>query len=127
MKEIAPSIKVIIKKRNKILLIKTLEDGYDIPGGRVEYGESNQKALNRELKEELGITINTQKLKLFYSWNYVSKSKNRHYVYVVYLYSGKIIGKLRKIEVRDIIWMDINQIKVLKHISGFKKMLLRAF
>jgi 8-oxo-dGTP diphosphatase len=127
MKEITPSIKVIIKKGNKILLIKTLEGGYDIPGGRVEYGESNEKTLNRELKEELGITVNTQKLKLFHSWNYVSKSKNRHYVYVVYLYSGKIIGKLRNIEVKDVVWMDINQIKALKHISYFKKMLLRAF
>ncbi len=127
MKEVTPSIKVIIKKRNKILLIKTLEGGYDIPGGRVEYGETNQEALNRELKEELGITINTGKLNLFHSWSYVSKSKNRHYVYVVYLYSGKIIGKLKKIEVKDIVWMDISQIHELKHISYFKKMLLKAF
>jgi ADP-ribose pyrophosphatase YjhB (NUDIX family) len=127
MKEIAPSIKVIIKNGNKILLIKTLDGRYDIPGGRVEYGENNGKTLNRELKEELGITINAGKLKLFDSWSYVSKSKNRHYVYVVYLYSGRINGKLKKIEVKDIIWMDINQIRALKHISYFKKMLLRAF
>jgi 8-oxo-dGTP diphosphatase len=126
MKEIAPSIKVIIKKRNKILLVKTLEDGLDIPGGRVEYGESNEETLNRELKEELGITINTKKLKLFHSWNYVSKSKNRHYVYVVYLYSGKITGKLKKIEVEDIFWMSEKEVRALKHIPHFKKMLLRA-
>lgn len=95
--------------------------------GELNIAKLTKKTLSRELKEELGIAIDVKKLKLFHSWNYASESKKRHYVYVVYLYFGKIIGKLKKIEVKDIVWMDINQIRALKHIPEFKKMLLAAF
>jgi 8-oxo-dGTP diphosphatase len=42
----------------RILLVKpTYKDGWDIPGGYVEPGESPKQAAAREVEEELGLTV----------------------------------------------------------------------
>jgi ADP-ribose pyrophosphatase YjhB (NUDIX family) len=49
--------KAIVKKDNKILLLKTKDNHYDFPGGRMDESEvdlSLHEVLKRELKEELG-------------------------------------------------------------------------
>ena len=46
-----------------VLLVKpTYKDGWDLPGGYVEPGESPRAAAARELKEELGLAIAIGKL-----------------------------------------------------------------
>lgn len=58
------SIKAFIIHQNKVLIIReadAYDDGYnagtyEMPGGRVELGESFDIGLLRELKEEVGIT-----------------------------------------------------------------------
>ncbi len=52
----------IIRKNNKILIQKRppkglLADLWEFPGGKIKSGESKERALRRELKEELGIEI----------------------------------------------------------------------
>ena len=48
-----PTVKVVIKKDDKLLL---LNKGL-LPGGGVDLGESDQDAITRELREELGVTV----------------------------------------------------------------------
>lgn len=51
-------VSAVILKDNSILLEKAKKyDGYCFPGGHVELGETTVEALNRELKEELNITM----------------------------------------------------------------------
>lgn len=127
-KKVSPSIKVIIKHDKKILLQRHKDGTYDIPGGRVEYGESCFEALNRELNEELGFTIkNLQDLTLFHNWHYVSKSRNLHYVYVVYLCEIKNPPKFTHQEGGEIIWVDKRELSGLHLLPEFKEMLLRSF
>lgn len=48
----------VIIHNNKVLAHKNInKDHYCIPGGRVEIGESSEKAIKREIKEELGKDI----------------------------------------------------------------------
>jgi 8-oxo-dGTP diphosphatase len=67
-KKIVPVVIAIIKKGNKYLLTKRSQwDSEDkglqktpwqFPGGGIEFGESPQQALVREIKEEINLTIN---------------------------------------------------------------------
>ena len=45
-------------ERGALLLVKpTYQDGWEIPGGIVEQGESPKQACAREIKEELGLVV----------------------------------------------------------------------
>jgi len=50
--------RAIIQNKDKILVCKKNgKDYYFFPGGHVEFGENTKKALARELKEELGLSM----------------------------------------------------------------------
>jgi 8-oxo-dGTP diphosphatase len=46
----------------RILLIKTAEAGWELPGGRVEQGEDFITALKREVREETGCEVDVGRL-----------------------------------------------------------------
>jgi 8-oxo-dGTP pyrophosphatase MutT (NUDIX family) len=48
--------KALIFIDNRILLIRKPEGVWDLPGGRLEAGEHPERALKREIEEELGIS-----------------------------------------------------------------------
>jgi ADP-ribose pyrophosphatase YjhB (NUDIX family) len=51
-------VRTVIQKRGKILVCWNKEKGYYFfPGGHLNFGEGIQKALSRELKDELGMEI----------------------------------------------------------------------
>jgi len=63
----------ILIRGNKILLQKPTNDtGFAIPGGHVEFGETNAQTLVREFKEEIGADITVGDLKwvaeIFFTW-----------------------------------------------------------
>ncbi|MFO7677709.1 MAG: NUDIX hydrolase [Thermoplasmatota archaeon] len=68
-----PNITVdgIILKDNKILLVKRknnpFKDKWALPGGFVEYGETTEKAVVREIFEETGLKTTVQNLIGVYS------------------------------------------------------------
>jgi 8-oxo-dGTP pyrophosphatase MutT (NUDIX family) len=51
------SAKAIILHRGRLLLVRESSKRWDLPGGGVEHYEDLHKALERELKEELGLTL----------------------------------------------------------------------
>ncbi len=70
------SIDAVIIKDNKILLIKRginpFQGYWALPGGYVEWNESTEETVAREVSEELGLTVDSCKLIGVYS------SPNRH-------------------------------------------------
>lgn len=72
------SVRGIIKKDNGIILIHrlkpredgTIRDYYVVPGGKMEQGESEEETVKREVFEELGITVETERKLLEYNSGY---------------------------------------------------------
>ena len=46
-------IKAVIKKGDKVLIVKNVEGYWEVPGGRIDGDESVVQTLHRELNEEL--------------------------------------------------------------------------
>lgn len=58
---------LIENEEGQILMIKSPDRGWEIPGGQVEAGETLTDALKREVKEETGIDIEVGDLKAVHS------------------------------------------------------------
>ena len=59
---------VVRNGSGRVLLVRRADDGYwELPGGRVEVGESASAAVVREVAEEAGVTINVTGLAGVYS------------------------------------------------------------
>jgi len=81
MNTIYPAMKAIILKNGKVLIMKRSmkEDHaqvlWDIPGGKIDFGEDPIDCLNREVMEESGIKIEI--IKLLRVWSFLKDSKTQ--------------------------------------------------
>lgn len=91
----------LILKDNKILLIKKKGGPYDgkldLPGGTIEFGETPEETLVRELKEEVGIDVTSYTLfdgnSAFISWTHKGELESITHIgffYMINSYTGKI-------------------------------------
>lgn len=65
MPKVFAAVKAVIIKGNKFLIIKEIINNktvQDLPGGKIEYGESPYNTLHREVSEEVGLEIKIVKL-----------------------------------------------------------------
>ncbi len=61
---------------------KFLPGVYELPGGHIEYGEDIIGGLKREIKEELGMTVNVGDP--FAAFTYTNETKGSHSIEVLY-------------------------------------------
>ncbi len=97
---------VIVNSDKKILLAKRKSGKWEFPGGKVELGETNQKALERELFEEFGVNTRTED---FIGY---STSENKNTIIDLFAYKSIVLEGDFKCKVHDeIIWEIPNNIK----------------
>lgn len=82
----------LILKDDKIVLIKKVGGPYngklDLPGGTIEFSETPEEALKRELKEEVGIEVTEYELfdsnSVNFEWEHKSQIENIHHIGIFY-------------------------------------------
>jgi mutator protein MutT len=51
------SIKGVLVRDGRVVLLRNARDEWELPGGKLEPGETPEQCLAREIAEELGITV----------------------------------------------------------------------
>jgi ribonuclease HI len=89
------AVRAIIRQDGKTLLLRrttgrqSILGKYELPGGKLEYGEQPEDAVARYLKDEAGLTIQTAQL--FDVLTYIDHD-NRDTQYVLILYLVSVMG-----------------------------------
>lgn len=126
------SVRAIIRDSNKVLLLKrsvgreSIVGKYELPGGRVQYGEQPEDALRRLLHDEAGVHMQT--LQLFDAVTYIDRDdRDIQYIVLVYMvalapghhairlgegeynkYSWSVMSKIQQDEVSDLTSLLLN-------------------
>lgn len=95
------AVRAIIKHDGKLLLLRrasgrqSILGKYELPGGRVEYGEQPEEALTRHLSETTGLSV--QALQLFDALTYIDHD-NRDIQYAIILYLVGVAARDNEID-----------------------------
>ena len=116
----AAAVAVVVLYRDEILFTRRSqypEKGkLDLPGGFVDPKESAEYACYRELKEELNIEIDIQKLKFIMSlpniYHYQGIDYNTLDLFFEYRLDEKISMSLEKNEISEILWLKRESIDI---------------
>lgn len=116
------SIKAILRKEGRVLMVKNTHGVYDLPGGRMRCGESIKQTLLREIKEEIGkdVTSVAENPLFVFDWEY--KEGNSHGIVIGY--SAEIEDLYFKSEDADIVafeWVEPKTINELHMPQAWKE------
>lgn len=108
---IIPAVFLMLIRDEKILLIRRFNTGYmdgnySLPAGHVEKGEFATEALVREMKEELGITIQPNHLVATHVIYRVKDQERVDFYFTVHLWEGNITN-LEPDKCDDVAWFSV--------------------
>ncbi|HLF54034.1 MAG TPA: NUDIX hydrolase [Candidatus Nanoarchaeia archaeon] len=128
MKKVVNAI-ILDKNGNRVLIIKRIEgihsDKWAFPGGVVETGETEEAALEREIKEEIGIRI-SKIIKKMGEYNYLRENGEeiKGISFLVSIENEKI--NIDKSEIGDFRWATIEEIESLNCAPGIEEEAMKA-
>ena len=129
-KPIRKAVRCYLIKDNEVVVTKykkgnKKEGYYDIPGGKIEEGESPKQTAIREMKEETGIEI--QNLK--YKGIMIIEYPNRMFIFDTFI-SKEYEGEPQEFEENTSEWIDIDELlkkeKILSNIILLDKFLIKG-
>ena len=108
----------IIINQNKILIGKRKDEDigggkWEFPGGKIEIGETNSEALERELYEELGISVKIGKELMNYEHMFKTTIYNISFMEIID-YDGEIRNNAHS----EIKWVKFSNLLEYDFISG---------
>ena len=109
-------VHLIVRKGNKILLLKRqntdYEDGsYHLPAGHMDGNEPVTEALIRESKEEIGIDINEVDVKLVHIMHSLTNSERMGFFFEAKKWHGEITN-MEPEKCSALEWFDLNNLPI---------------
>lgn len=121
---------IILNKENKILLLKrskkedVFKELWDIPGGKIDFGEDLKQALKREISEETGIKVEV--LHPINTWSFF-RDKNTYVVGITFFCRPSSTNVKISEEHEDYKWVCKEELDILKMNENLKKDLKSFF
>jgi len=118
------TVKGIIHSGGKILLLQDGKGKWELPGGKIVFGEDPKITLARELSEELGLE-DVEVENIIDAWSFCVDAKDEKYQFIVLIYEClthksdfNLSGEHIKLE-----WISFEDIPKLNMQDGYKNSL----
>lgn len=127
------SIKGLLCRDGKVLVIKSAKTGtkpgkWELPGGRMDFGETVEQTFKREMKEELGLSkVKLGKFINIWSFTSVRGKFNHHFVILDFVISTDENDIKLSFEHTEYKWIGIKEVSKLKMRSGHKDSIKKFF
>lgn len=116
------TVKGCVIEDGKVFMLQDEKGMWELPGGRINFGEHPQDALQREFKEELGIE-DVVVGKLVDIWDFTVSAKGDEYQFIVVVYICQ--AKLTDLQISDehvkSDWVPVSQLSDYDMREGYRK------
>ncbi|GHA05962.1 hypothetical protein GCM10008090_14500 [Arenicella chitinivorans] len=118
MQRIEVAVGVIMDDTGRLLVgQRVVEDHYfnkwEFPGGKIEAGESVSSALDREFREEVGISVTVSKPLIELEHDYPDRHVRLH-VHLISQFSGEVTP----LEGQALAWVNFDELEKLDFLAG---------
>ena len=129
-KLIRKAVRCYLVKDNKVVVTKYKEENkkagyYEIPGGKIEEGETSEQTAIREMKEETGLKIKNLK----YKGKMIIEYPNRIFDFEVFI-CNESEGEPQVFEENTSEWIEINELlkkeKILSNIMILDRFFIKG-
>ena len=112
------SIKGVLIRNGKVILVRNDRDEWELPGGKLELDETPRGCVAREMMEELGLEVSPQRI--VDSWTYTI-APGVHVLVITYgciefAESEAVLSD----ENRELRWFDLDEVDDLRLPDGYK-------
>jgi 8-oxo-dGTP pyrophosphatase MutT (NUDIX family) len=112
------SVKGVVIRNGKVVLLRNERDEWELPGGKLELSESPERCLGRELEEELGLAIEPESI--LDSWLYTIVP-GVHVLVVTYgCLESSLAEAVLSDEHKELRWFPLAEIDSLEMPEGYK-------